>query len=162
VKVLKRLDDRSPGSVRRFLAEGRMVARLRHPHIVGVHGVGRAPDGGYFLVMDLVEGPDLARRLKQGPVPAHEAVEVVAQVADAVEHGHRRGVIHRDLKPSNVLLDGDGRAMVTDFGLAKRSDEDDPGLSHPDQILGTPHYMAPEQADGRWGPVGPRTDVYGL
>jgi serine/threonine protein kinase len=162
VKILKRLGERSPEAVQRFLAEGRAVARLRHPGIVGVHGIGRSPDGGYFLVMDLVEGPDLADRLKLGPIPVEEAVRIVAQVADAIEHAHQRAVIHRDLKPSNVLLDADGRVLVTDFGLAKQADCDDSGLTLLDQILGTPHYMAPEQADSRWGEVGSRTDVYGL
>ena len=82
-------------------------------------------------------------------------------MADALEHAHRRGIVHRDLKPSNVLIDADGRAMVVNFGLAKRFNED-PGLTDPGCIVGSPHYMAPEQADGRWGAVGPQTDIHGL
>ncbi len=99
--------------------------------------------------------------MRTGPLAAPEAAAIVAQVADALEHAHRRGIVHRDLKPSNVLIDADGRAMVVDFGLAKRFDED-PGLTDPGCIVGSPHYMAPEQADGRWGAVGPQTDIHGL
>ena len=155
----------SPSRVRRFFAEARALARLRHPHIVGVHGIGRMADGRYFLVMDLVEdGTTLAALLRQGPVPFDRATGLVATVAEAIEHAHSRGVVHRDLKPSNVLLDAEGRPHVTDFGLAKVFDAADP--EHPqttaDQILGTPHYMAPEQADPARGPITPRTDVYAL
>ncbi len=162
LKVLRGRACESLDAVRRLLAEGKAAARLRHPRIVGVHGIGRFPDGSPFLVMDLVEGPSLAERLLDGPFAPEEAAEIAADVADALEHAHGRGVVHRDLKPSNVLIDPEGRPLVTDFGLAKRFDADAPALTRTDQILGTPHYMAPEQADRRWGPVGPRTDVYGL
>jgi serine/threonine protein kinase len=161
VKVLKPRVGPDPDSIDRFVAEAKAVARMRHPNIVGIQGLGRLPDGSYFLVMDLVEGGDLARRLRAGPLSVSEAAMIVAQVADALEHAHRRGIVHRDLKPSNVLIDADGRAMVVDFGLAKRVDAD-PGLTDPDRIVGTPRYMAPEQVDGRWGLVGPRTDIHGL
>ena len=151
--------------MRRFFAEARALARLRHPHIVGVHGIGRMADGRYFLVMDLVEdGTTLAGLLRQGPVPFDRAAGLVATVAEAIEHAHSRGVIHRDLKPSNVLLDAEGRPHVTDFGLAKVFDAADPDnpQTTADRILGTPHYMAPEQADPARGPITPRTDVYAL
>lgn len=162
LKILRGAARESPDAVRRLLAEGKAAARLRHPRIVGVHGIGRFPDGNPFLVMDLIEGPSLADRLRQAPFAPEEAAAIVAGVAEALEHAHGRGVVHRDLKPSNVLLDADGCPVVTDFGLAKRFDDDSPALTRSDQILGTPHFMAPEQADRRWGPVGPRTDVYGL
>jgi serine/threonine protein kinase len=155
----------SPSRVRRFFAEARALARLRHPHIVGVHGIGRMADGRYFLVMDLIEdGTTLATLLRKGPVPFDRAAELVATVAEAIEHAHSRGVVHRDLKPSNVLLDAEGRPHVTDFGLAKVFDAADPDhpLTTADQILGTPHHMAPEQADPARGPITPRTDVYAL
>jgi serine/threonine protein kinase/WD40 repeat protein len=165
LKLIKREALDSPSRVRRFLSEARTLARLRHPHIVGVHGIGRMADGRYFLVMDLVEGgTTLAASARGGMLPLDRAAGLVATVAEAIEHAHSRGVIHRDLKPSNVLLDGEGNAHVTDFGLAKVFDAADP--DHPqttvDQILGTPHYMAPEQADPARGPVTPRTDVYAL
>ncbi len=165
LKLIKREALDSPGRVRRFFAEARAVARLRHPHIVGVHGIGRMADGRYFLVMDLVEGgATVAGLLHRGPVPFDRAAELVATVAEAIEHAHSRGVIHRDLKPSNVLLDAEGRPHVTDFGLAKVFDATDPDnpQTTADQILGTPHYMAPEQADPARGPIAPRTDVYAL
>jgi len=165
LKVIKREALDSPARVRRFVAEARTLARLKHPHIVGVHGLGRMFDGRYFLVMDLLEGgTTLHSLIKGGPMEVERAAKLTAMVAEAIEHAHSRGVIHRDLKPSNVLLDGSGEPHVTDFGLAKIFDTIDP--DHPqttaDQILGTPHYMSPEQADRARGPVTPRTDVFGL
>jgi serine/threonine protein kinase len=165
LKLIHREALDSPSRVRRFFAEGRALARLRHPHIVGVHGIGRMADGRYFLVMDLVEGgTTLAGLLRRGTVPFDRVAGLVATVAEAIEHAHSRGVIHRDLKPSNVLLDAEGQPHVTDFGLAKIFDAanpDDPQTTA-DRILGTPHYMAPEQADPARGPITPRTDVYAL
>ncbi|WP_165227080.1 protein kinase domain-containing protein [Aquisphaera insulae] len=155
----------SPGRVRRFVAEARALARLRHPRVVGVHGIGRAADGCYFLVMDLVPGgKTLADLVKDGPAEPERAAALVAGIAETIEHAHGRGVVHRDLKPSNVLLDGDGEPHITDFGLAKVFDEADPDqpLTSADHILGTPHYMSPEQANPHRGPITPRTDVYGL
>ncbi len=136
----------------RFRQEAALVARLRHPGIVAVHGVGLLPDGGHFLVMDLVEGSDLARR----PRPAvAEALRWVAEAADAIDHAHRAGIIHCDLKPSNLLLGRDGHVLVSDFGLARSPvGGDAPGG-------GTAGFMAPEQSDPA-GTVSPRTDVYGL
>ncbi len=165
LKVIRREALDSPSRVRRFFAEARALARLGHSQIVGVHGIGRMVDGRYFLVMDLVEGgTTLSDLIKAGAVPFDRAAELVATVAEAIDHAHSRSVIHRDLKPSNVLLDGNGRPHVTDFGLAKVFDATDP--NHPqttaDQVLGTPHYMAPEQADPARGPITPRTDVYAL
>jgi serine/threonine protein kinase len=165
LKLIHREALDSPSRVRRFFAEARALARLRHPHIVGVHGIGRMGDGRYFLVMDLVEGgTTLAALLKGDAVPFDRAAALVATVAEAIEHAHSRGVIQRDLKPSNVLLDPQGSPHVTDFGLAKvfdAADADYPQTSA-DRILGTPHFMAPEQADPGRGPISPRTDVYGL
>jgi serine/threonine protein kinase/tetratricopeptide (TPR) repeat protein len=165
LKLIKREALDSPSRVRRFFAEARALARLHHPQIVGVHGIGRMTDGRYFLVMDLVEpGTTLSDLIQAGPVPFDRAAELVATVAEAIAHAHSRSVIHRDLKPSNVLLDAVGNPHVTDFGLAKVFDATDP--DHPqttaDQVLGTPHYMPPEQADPARGPITPRTDVYAL
>ena len=165
IKLMHREALDSPSRVRRFIAEARTLGRLRHPKIVDVHGIGRMQDGRHFLVMDLIEGGEtLAALIKAGPVPFDRAAALVASIAEAIEHAHNRGVVHRDLKPSNVLLDAEGNPHVTDFGLAKVFDQADP--DHPpttaDQILGTPHYMSPEQADPARGPITPRTDVYGL
>jgi serine/threonine protein kinase len=165
LKLIKREALDSPSRVRRFFAEARALARLRHPRIVGVHGIGRMADGRYFLVMDLVEGgTTLSALVKEGMVPFDRAVRLVLAVAEAIEHAHSRGVIHRDLKPSNVLLDAEGSPHITDFGLAKVFDATDPDnpQTTADQILGTPHYMTPEQADPARGPITPRTDVYAL
>lgn len=162
IKILKRASDLNREQARRFLREARAVAGLRHPSIVDVHGLGRCPDGGYFLVMDLIEGKSLQQRLREGPLPIDEAARIVADVADAIQHTHQQGIIHRDLKPSNVLLTAEGRPLVTDFGLAKHFQGQQPDLSVDGEIVGTPQYMAPEQAAPQWGQVGPATDVYGL
>jgi len=150
------------GDSGRFLLEARAASALRHRHAVDVHGIGRTDAGGYFLVMDYIDGRSLADRLSEGPLPPLQAVEVVIAVAEAVDHAHRCGIIHRDLKPANVLLDRQGHVFVTDFGLAKRLDPVSPQLSSYGQIIGTPHFMAPEQVDDSFGPVGAATDVYGL
>jgi tRNA A-37 threonylcarbamoyl transferase component Bud32 len=165
VKLMHREALDSPSRIRRFVAEARTLGRLRHAKIVDVHGIGRMSDGRHFLVMDLIEeGTTLADLVRSGPLAFDRAATLVLSIAEAIEHAHTRGVVHRDLKPSNVLLDSDGTPHVTDFGLAKIFDQADP--DHPpttvNQILGTPHYMSPEQADPARGPITPRTDVYGL
>jgi serine/threonine protein kinase len=165
LKLIKRDALDSPSRVRRFFAEARALARLRHPHIVGVHGIGRMTDGRYFLVMDLIAGgTTLAPLSKTGTVSCESAAALVGSVAEAIAHAHSRGVIHRDLKPSNVLIDAEGNPHVTDFGLAKIFDSTDPDQPQTtaDTVLGTPHYMTPEQADPARGPITPRTDVYAL
>ncbi|QDU94029.1 serine/threonine-protein kinase [Lignipirellula cremea] len=163
IKILRRQFDVSQELVDRFFREARAVASLKHPHIVGVHGVGRCPqDGGYFQVMDLIDGPTLQEELDAGPYPFQEAAQIVADAAGALQHAHDRGVIHRDLKPTNVMRASDGRVVVVDFGLAKLLLESGPQLSGDGAVIGTPHYMAPEQIDTRRGAIGPATDVYGL
>src|SRR5262249_12319501 len=137
-------------------------ARLHHPGIVPIFGLGRSPEADYFLVMGLVEGPSLAERMKVASIRPERAAEYIAEAAEAIQHAHDQGAIHRNLKPGNLLLGRDGRVQVTDFGLAKWLDGQSLGESHPDQLIGTPEFMAPEQADPRWGPVGPATDIYGL
>ncbi|MBI1901253.1 MAG: serine/threonine protein kinase, partial [Planctomycetia bacterium] len=131
---------------------------FRHPGIVAVYGLGRTPGGGYFIVMELVEGPDLSQAAAGRAVPVADAVRWTIAAAGAIAHAHERGIVHCDLKPSNLLLDRDGRLRVTDFGLA-RSLADDAAAG---QIEGTAPFMAPEQVSGYWGTIGPRTDVYGL
>jgi tetratricopeptide (TPR) repeat protein len=152
----------------RFRTEVQAAARLQHAHIVQVHETGEH-QGRPFLVMELVEGGSLAQKLAQAPLAARPAAELVEKLARAVHYAHERGVIHRDLKPANVLLTADGTPKVTDFGLARRlnetlgtGSESSAARTATGAILGTPSYMAPEQAAGRGKEAGPATDVYAL
>jgi serine/threonine protein kinase len=152
----------------RFRTEAAAAARLQHPHIVQVHETGEH-QGRPFLVMELLEGGSLAQKLVQAPLAARPAAELLETLARAVHYAHERGVIHRDLKPANVLLTADGTPKITDFGLARRLTETlCPGTqssaarTETGAILGTPSYMAPEQAAGRGKEAGPATDVYAL
>jgi RNA polymerase sigma factor (sigma-70 family) len=158
VKVLKKRSQTDPEAVERFLREASTLARLRHPGIVPIRGIGRLRSGGYFLVLDLVAGDDLSFVMNERKIETNDALRWVAEAAMAVEHAHQHGVIHCDLKPSNLLLDADGRIRVTDFGFAHVL-----GIrgNHP-LPAGTLGFMAPEQIDPVWGAVGPRTDVFGF
>jgi WD40 repeat protein/tRNA A-37 threonylcarbamoyl transferase component Bud32 len=144
----------------RFLAEAKAIAAVKHPGIVQVFDFGTHDDLPFFS-LEYCPGGSLARRLKDTPLAAQEAARLVEQVAQAVQAAHERGIIHRDLKPSNVLLSEDGSPKVTDFGLAKRF-EAGSSLTVTDAILGTPSYMAPEQAAGKAKEAGPAADVYAL
>jgi RNA polymerase sigma factor (sigma-70 family) len=157
VKLLRKPLRQHGAAVARFREEAELLARLRHPGIVAVRGFGPLPGGGHFLVMDLVEGTDLARVRAAGPVAVAQAVRWVAEAADALEHAHGQGIVHCDLKPSNLLLDAAGRIRVADFGLARAVADERPAVT-----AGTEGFMAPEQVDPSRGPITPRTDVYGL
>jgi len=150
----------SPESVQRFRAEAAAAASLHHPNIVAIHEVG-VHQCEHYLVMDLVDGPDLATFIKDQPLPAHRAAAYLRTVAKAIHHAHERGILHRDLKPSNVLIDGNDQPRVTDFGLAKRF-EGDSSLTLSGRVMGSPHYMPPEQAGATRHKVGRRSDVYAL
>jgi serine/threonine-protein kinase len=150
----------SAEQVTRFHAEARVAARVQHPHVIPVYETGHA-NGLPYLVMRYVEGCSLADRLRAGPLDAEAAARIVAAVARAVADLHLHGVVHRDLKPSNILLDCHDLPFVTDFGLAKLV-EGDSGVTQTGAILGTPQYMAPEQALGRGKEAGPAADVYSL
>jgi serine/threonine-protein kinase len=145
--------------IARFMREAEAVAALRHPNIVQVHESGEL-DGLPFFTMELVEGGSLAQKLAGQPQPARQAAEVVATLAGAVQFAHARGIIHRDLKPANILLTADGAPKITDFGLARVAGGPEFTLSG--AVLGTPSYMAPEQALGKASAIGPAVDVYAL
>lgn len=162
IKIMRSIEGQQEEFTPRFFREARAVAALRHENIVDVHGVGRTHDGCPFLVMDLIEGSNLAERLNESPLPAIEAAGIAQQVAKAVGHAHARGIIHRDIKPGNVMLDDRGRVLLTDFGLARVDQPAGQPHSMDGLMIGTPGYMAPEQIDARFGPMGPPADIYGV
>jgi serine/threonine protein kinase len=154
----------STESVERFHREARAAAALDHPNIVAIHASGQQ-GGRPFFVMSYVEGENLREVVRRrGLLPPQQIVDVLRAVAEAVGFAHRHGIIHRDLKPENVLLDRQGRPRITDFGLAYQPDAPAEGdrLTHAGQVLGTPSYMAPEQAMSKHDLIGPTTDVYSL
>jgi tRNA A-37 threonylcarbamoyl transferase component Bud32 len=144
----------------RFKAEAEAVARLQHPNIVQIHEVGEA-DGRPFIALEFAEGGNLAQRLGKQPQPPREAARLVETLAAATHLAHARGIVHRDLKPANVLLAADGTPKIADFGLAKQLDASSE-QTQTGTMLGTPAYMAPEQASGQSHTAGPAADVYGL
>jgi hypothetical protein len=160
LKVLRAGSDAEPHELARFKAEAEAVARLHHPNFVQIHEIAEH-DGRPCLCLELVEGGGLDARLQGKPMPPEQAAELVATLARAMHTAHQRGIVHRDLKPANILLSADGTPKITDFGLAKRLDR---ASLHTQSgsILGTPNYMAPEQAGGSSKNIGPAADVYSL
>src|SRR5215467_8678711 len=163
LKILPPKFAADPSRLARFEREAHLLAQLNHPNIAAIHGLGHA-DGIRFLVLELVEGPTLADRLKSGPLEVVEALGIAAQIAEALEAAHEKGVVHRDLKPGNVKITPTGKAKVLDFGLAKApGDAPDSegefsgtnastvtlGETKTGVVMGTAAYMSPEQAEGR-------------
>jgi tRNA A-37 threonylcarbamoyl transferase component Bud32 len=163
VVAVKLLDDAiarsaDPAGRDRFLTEAKSAARFQHPNLVAVFDAGEDA-GELFLVMEYVDGRTLADVIAQrAPLPVDEAVSIAVQVLGGLAAVHANGTIHRDVKPANVLLDGDGRVRLADFGIAKRLDDIDAAVTAAGVLVGTPHYLAPEQATGQ--PLSPATDVY--
>src|SRR5438552_5400237 len=153
----RQLVDR-PEAAEAYLTEARTVANLDHPNIVPVHDVGSTEDCPCYVVSKYIDGTDLATRLEQSRLTLHEAVELVATVAEALHHAHNQGLVHRDIKPGNILLDRSGKPFVADFGLALR--EQDVGKGP--RYAGTPAYMSPEQARGEGHRVDGRSDIFSL
>lgn len=160
LKMIRSAALASEDDVRRFQVEAEAAAKLNHPGIVPIYEVGES-NGCPFYSMELVEGGSLQQLAGSAKLPPRQAAKLLAAVADAVYFGHERGIIHRDLKPSNILLDASGRPKVTDFGLAKDLGRDQE-MTASGALLGTPSYMAPEQAQGRLDAVGPTADIYAL
>ncbi|MFL5243941.1 MAG: protein kinase domain-containing protein [Gemmataceae bacterium] len=160
IKMLREGIQTGTDLAERFRREADVLASLKHPNIVDFVEVGRQGACAYF-VMELVTGGSLARKLAGQPQPPRDAAELVETLARAIHASHQAGIVHRDLKPSNVLLTAEGKLKVSDFGLAKRLDSDIRQTST-GAILGTPGYMAPEQASGRTRAIGPATDIYAL
>jgi hypothetical protein len=160
LKMILAGEHAGPEELSRFQREAEAVARLRHANVVQIHEVGEC-DGRPFLSLEFLEGGSLQKKLDGTPLAQREAAGLVGALARAMDAAHRAGVVHRDLKPANVLLAADGTPKITDFGLAKRLDEA-AGQTQSGAILGTPSYMAPEQAEGKVHEVGPAADVYAL
>jgi tetratricopeptide (TPR) repeat protein/tRNA A-37 threonylcarbamoyl transferase component Bud32 len=144
----------------RFKIEAEAVATLRHPNILQIYDIGEH-NGAPFVALELLEGGSLAERLNRNPLPPVQAAQWMLPLVLAMDTAHRAGIVHRDLKSANILFTADGTPKITDFGLAKRLELDE-GQTHTGQIMGTPSYMAPEQARGETKSAGPPADIYAL
>ncbi|MCD6052511.1 MAG: repeat-containing protein, partial [Verrucomicrobia bacterium] len=150
----------TPADVKRFRTEAEAAANLQHPNIVAIHEIGEH-EGQHYFSMALVDGPTLAELVRHGPLPPGKAAQFVKTIAEAVQFAHQRGILHRDLKPSNVLVDSQDQVRITDFGLAKVM-HGDSNLTRSGDVMGSPAYMAPEQAQAKQKLIGPQSDVYSL
>jgi serine/threonine-protein kinase len=160
VKMLRSGAFASQQEQARFSREAEALAALSHPHIVQIYDLGSVERHPYFA-MELLEGGTLASRLAGAPQPARQSAQLVATLAAAVTYAHQRGIVHRDLKPANILLTADDTPKIADFGLIRRVDGPE-DLTISGARLGTPSYMAPEQASGDTSAVGPAIDIYAL
>jgi predicted Ser/Thr protein kinase len=162
VKILPPGIGGDPSFSERFAREARSLARLSHPSIVGVYDFGQA-DGLFYFVMEYIDGTNLRRLIESRSLSPREALAIVPQICDALQFAHDEGIVHRDIKPENVLVDRRGRVKIADFGLAKLlgRTETDRTLTGTNQVMGTPHYMAPEQVEDPQH-VDHRADIYSL
>ena len=164
LKILPQSLAADPAFAERFTREGRVLARLNHPNIVAIHDFGQA--GGFFyLLMEFVDGVNLRQAMKVGRFTPAQALAVVPKICEALQFAHNEGILHRDIKPENILLDYKGRVKIADFGIAKLlggAAAADACADRPAaRVLGTPHYMAPEQLE-KTGDVDHRADIYSL
>jgi serine/threonine-protein kinase len=161
IKVIRGSIAEDEEAMARFRREARVVARLEHPHVLPIHDFAHDPP---YIVMRYLEGGTLENALSRGRLPWDEVGFLLRQVAAALDYAHRQGVVHRDVKPSNVLIDGEGNAFVTDFGIARLVGQaavgDGQALTQSGTLIGTLGYIAPEQALG--GAVDHRVDLYSL
>src|SRR5262245_39783973 len=157
IKILHGTYSAQQDLVKRFQREARSAASLSHPNIIDIYDVGEG-EGLYYFVMKYIEGETLAQRMQHTPLTHPESVHIIRQVADALAYAHENDVVHRDIKPANVMLDAFNRALLMDFGVARVQFEGN--LTRTGTILGTPHYLPPEQPLGK--PVDGRSDIYSL
>ncbi len=162
LKILAKKAGSDPGFAERFTREAQAQARLSHPHIVGVHDFGHVGDLSYFI-MEYVDGPNLRQVEQSGQLSPKEALAIIPQICEALQFAHDAGVVHRDIKPENVLLDQTGHVKIADFGLAKIMGQERTNftLTEAHHVMGTPHYMAPEQVEHPKD-VDHRADIYSL
>lgn len=160
VKMILKDQLASESERQRFFAEARATARLQHAGIVPVYDVGEI-DGRPYFAMQYIQGRTLQELINTHSIDERQSVRIVAMIAEAVDFAHQNGILHRDIKPSNILVDSNGIARLTDFGLAKHTDAGE-SLTRTGVVLGTPSYMSPEQASGRMGNISPASDVYSL
>jgi eukaryotic-like serine/threonine-protein kinase len=160
IKMILRDRLASEGERQRFFAEARATAQLQHPGIVPVYDVGEI-DGRPYFAMQYLQGRTLLELIATGELDQREAARHLEKITRAVQFAHASGILHRDIKPSNIFIDLAGEARLTDFGLAKQSDNGE-SLTRTGVVLGTPTYMSPEQASGRMGQLGPASDIYSL
>ncbi|UCE48085.1 MAG: serine/threonine protein kinase, partial [Phycisphaerales bacterium] len=162
LKILPPEVGKDPAFAERFTREARSLAKLNHPHIVTLYEFGQSEDL-YYFIMEFVDGTDLRHVIRKGDLAPKEALSIVPQICEALQYAHEEGIVHRDIKPENILLDKRGRVKIGDFGLAKLLDRPATAftLTQPQQRMGTPHYMAPEQIEGAHQ-VDHRADIYSL
>jgi predicted Ser/Thr protein kinase len=163
LKILPAAISGDPGFAERFNREARLLARLQHPRIVTIHDFGVTGSGMHYLLMEYVDGPTLRQVQRSGRLTPAQALRIVPEICEALQFAHDRGVVHRDIKPENVLLDQEGHVKITDFGIAKMvgPDAETTALTGGVDVVGTPHYMAPEQIEHPLD-VDHRADIYSL
>ena len=165
LKLVRSVEQPDPQHLLAFRLEAEAIAKLQHPNIVQIYEVGEHWSSDCelplpYLALEYLEGGTFAEKLHGQPLNHHDSAKFIEKLARAIHTVHEKHLVHRDLKPSNILLDVDGEPKITDFGLAKRLDQQ--GFTQTGTVLGTPAYMAPEQAAGRIHEIGPASDIYAL